>query len=181
MPNYGSAKYWEKRYKEQKGKTFDWLEDYEGLKELFDKFLKKKDKILMLGCGNSELSEKMYNDGYKNIENIDISKEVIKQMKERNIDKPLMTWKLMDCLNMKYDDKSFDAIVDKSTIDAILCGDYSFYNTAKMMNEVQRVLKDKGVYFAVSYGKPESRIFHFKRKHLDFNLDCFILSFLNSF
>ena len=42
----------------------------------------------------------------------------------------------MNALDMKFEDQSFDCILDKSTIDAILCGDYSFYNTAKMLNEV---------------------------------------------
>lgn len=31
MPNYGDLKYWEERYKNQKNKTFDWLEDYSSL------------------------------------------------------------------------------------------------------------------------------------------------------
>lgn len=53
MPNYGDVQYWEQRYKKQPGKTFDWLEDYETLKELLEKFVLKTDKILMLGCGNS--------------------------------------------------------------------------------------------------------------------------------
>lgn len=53
MPNYGDKQYWDNRYKKQKGKTFDWLEDYESLKELILKYITKKDKILMLGCGNA--------------------------------------------------------------------------------------------------------------------------------
>ncbi len=53
MPNYGNAEYWNNRYTKQNGKTFDWLEDYESLKQLIHKFVKKTDKILMLGCGNS--------------------------------------------------------------------------------------------------------------------------------
>lgn len=49
-----------------------------------------------------------------------------------------------------------------------------------MIDEVQRVLKVKGVYFVISYGKPESRLFHFKRPNLDFDLNCYILSELKS-
>ena len=37
------------------------------------------------------MSEKMYDDGYCNIENIDISQVVIDQMTERNISRPKMT------------------------------------------------------------------------------------------
>lgn len=123
----------------------------------------------------------MYKDGYKNIVNIDISEIVIKQMKLRNIKNTKMTWLVMDCLKMEFKDNEFDAIIDKSTIDAILCGEYSFYNTAKMLNEVQRVLSPGGLYMSISYGKPETRVFHFKREHLDFGLECYVLSNLNSF
>ena len=35
----------------------------------------------MVGCGNSKLSDQMYQAGYHNIVNIDISPSVIQQMK----------------------------------------------------------------------------------------------------
>ena len=41
----------------------------------------------MVGCGNSRLSEDMYDVGYHNITNIDISDTVIRQMTERNAKK----------------------------------------------------------------------------------------------
>ena len=78
----------------------------------------------------------MYNQGYKDIINVDISTVVIEQMSERNKDKPEMTWQVMDILKMTFPDEKFDVVIDKSTIDAILCGDYSFYNTAIMLHEV---------------------------------------------
>ena len=118
----------------------------------------------------------MYDAGYTNIDNMDISQVVIDQMKKRNEDREGMRWVVMDALDMKYESETFDCVIDKSTIDAILCGEYSFYNTAKMLKEVQRVLKTGGTYFAISYGKPETRVFHFKRKHLDFELSCYVLS-----
>ena len=34
MPNYGDPKYWDKRYAENEGTVFDWLEDYNSLKSL---------------------------------------------------------------------------------------------------------------------------------------------------
>lgn len=32
MPNYGDVTYWNQRYKNSPGETFDWLEDYSTLK-----------------------------------------------------------------------------------------------------------------------------------------------------
>ena len=48
MPNYGEKKYWEERYESQKGKTFDWLEDYESIKPIIEKNIgiNKEAKIL---------------------------------------------------------------------------------------------------------------------------------------
>lgn len=56
---------------------------YAGLKELLGQYLRKGDQLLMAGCGNSRLSEEMYEDGYTTIANIDISRVVIDHMAER--------------------------------------------------------------------------------------------------
>lgn len=64
----------------------------------------------------------MYDDGFENIINIDISSIVIKQMQESNSQRSKMSWVVMDALKMNFKDGDFDAVIDKSTIDAILCG-----------------------------------------------------------
>lgn len=66
----------------------------------------------------------------------------------------------MDIRDLNYDDNFFDFTVDKSTIDALLCGDNSFINVAIMTKEVMRTLKPGGIYMIISYGQPENRIFH---------------------
>lgn len=66
----------------------------------------------------------------------------------------------MDVRDLQYEDNYFDLIIDKSTMDALLCGDQSFLNVAIMTKEVQRVLKTSGIYLIISYGQPENRIMH---------------------
>ena len=39
----------------------------------------------------------------------------------------------MDVRNMSYPSNIFDLIIDKSTIDALLCGDSAYMNVAKML------------------------------------------------
>jgi ubiquinone/menaquinone biosynthesis C-methylase UbiE len=76
----------------------------------------------------------------------------------------------MDVRELKYPDSKFDLIVDKSTIDAMLCGNNAYFNVAIMLVECQRVLKTGGYYVAVSYGQPPNREFHFQRDNLSFEL-----------
>ena len=64
------------------------LEDYDTLKPILEDLkLDKACKIINLGCGNAEFSENMYDDGYKNIINIDIAPNVIEYMRGRSKDK----------------------------------------------------------------------------------------------
>lgn len=139
MPNYGDPKYWDKRYSENEGSMFDWLEDYQSLKPLLSDLIPSKSaRILIIGCGNAPLSEDLYDDGYLNVVNIDISSVVIKQMRERNSEKrPGMVYEVMDCTEMKeFADNTFDVAIDKSTIDALLCGDNAYIMVAKMTGEI---------------------------------------------
>ena len=75
--------------------------------------------------------------------------------------RPEIKWEVMDCCEMDYPDNFFDMVIDKSTIDALLCGNNAYLDVARMLDESQRVLKVGGIYFAVSYGNPENRSFHF--------------------
>ena len=53
-------------------------------------------------------------------------------MKERNREsRPTMEWLVMDITDMShFESNTFDVAIDKSTIDALLCGDDSFVNVA---------------------------------------------------
>ena len=44
-----------------------------------------------------------------------------------------MEWDVMDVTDMKYKTESFDHIIDKSTVDALLCGNMGCYDLALMM------------------------------------------------
>ncbi|KAL1804935.1 hypothetical protein ACET3Z_028003 [Daucus carota] len=53
----------------------------------------------------------------------------------------------MDVRNMSvFQSDSFAAVIDKGTLDSLLCGHNSRENAAKMLREVARVLKANGVY-----------------------------------
>ena len=134
MPNYGDPKYWDKRYQEQDGIMYDWLEKYDTLKNIIKDCAAKDSKVLMIGCGNAEVSENMYDDGYQNITNIDISPVVIEQMGKRCVSRPLMKYKIIDACKMDgIPDASFNLVIDKGTSDSLLCSDKSYINVANMM------------------------------------------------
>lgn len=180
MPEYGDPTYWDDRYAKNAGSMFDWLEDYNSLKAILSQYLKPEYKILVIGCGNANFSEDLYDAGFPHIYNIDISKVVINQMKKRNAHRKLMKWEFMDCCKLTYPDNFFDIAIDKSTIDALLCGDNSYVITALMLKESQRVIKENGgIYLAISYGKPETRSMHFQRKFLSWTLKEYVLTMAN--
>ena len=113
MPNYGKKEYWDKRYKTSH-RSFDWLEDWKSLKGILGSLINKKDKILNIGCGNATITEEMYDEGYENIVNMDISPIVIEQMKQKNASRTNMIYEVGDMMNMKYENDEFDVILDKS-------------------------------------------------------------------
>ena len=94
-------------------------------------------KILILGCGNADFSADLYDEGYENIINVDISDVVIKQMADKHEEeRPQMKWIVMDITDMKeFETDSFDLAIDKSTIDSLICSEDLFLKVALMMKE----------------------------------------------
>lgn len=137
---------------------FDWYQKYSALKDLFGLYIKTSDIILMSGAGNSSLSEDMYEGGFTNISNVDISRVVVDQMQERHRGKTSMAWQQMNMCALDFGDATFNVVLDKGTMDSILCGKGSIENVSKMCQEVSRVLKPDGVFIIVSYGMPCNRL-----------------------
>ncbi|KAL3617155.1 hypothetical protein CASFOL_038902 [Castilleja foliolosa] len=155
---YGEAWYWDNRYAHDSS-IFDWYQKYPSLAPLIRLYVPRRQPILIVGCGNSAFSEGMVDDGYDEVVNIDISTVVIEAMRMKYLNCPQLKYMVMDVRDMSaFGTRSFAAVIDKGTLDSLLCGHNSHHNAAKMLEEVWRVLKDKGVYILITYGSPAYRL-----------------------
>lgn len=77
-----------------------------------------------------------------------------------------MTWAVMDCRKLDYPEATFDFIIDKTTVDALLCGKKAALNVARYLAEAYRVLKPACYYILVSYARPALRLKHLQRQHV---------------
>ena len=57
------------------------------MKDVLVRLVPKSARVLMVGCGNSVMSEAMVLDGYERVVNIDISGSVVATMNQRAVDK----------------------------------------------------------------------------------------------
>ncbi|XP_067388574.1 eEF1A lysine and N-terminal methyltransferase isoform X1 [Emydura macquarii macquarii] len=150
---FGSALYWERFFQQRGPRAFEWYGGYTQLCTALHKYVRPRDKVLVVGCGNSELSEQMYDVGYQDIVNVDISEVVINQMRERNAQKrPKMSYLLMDMLQMDFQDAQFQVVLDKGTLDAILVDEEeaTLERVNRMFAEIGRVLQVGGRYLCIS-------------------------------
>ncbi|KAK9147116.1 hypothetical protein Sjap_007019 [Stephania japonica] len=155
---YGDPSYWERRYAKDP-RPFDWYQSYPSLAPLIRLYVQPNSRVLVVGCGNSVFSEGMVEDGFQDVVNIDISSVAIEAMKKKYSDNAALKYIRMDVRDMsEFESGSFDAVIDKGTLDAIMCGNNSQENSIKMVEEIRRVLKDEGVYILISYGAPAIRL-----------------------
>lgn len=163
MAQYGKGEYWDDRYSRDP-EPFDWYQRWAGLKDIFTQYLQPQHLILNVGAGNSRLSEEMFDDNYTNITNIDISATVVNAMKEKYADRQGMSYQQQDVRSMDtFADGSFDCVIDKGTMDSVLCGEGSTHNCQKALQNIARVLNTNGVFISVSHGQPTYRLTYLQR------------------
>ncbi|EGR34823.1 protein kinase domain protein [Ichthyophthirius multifiliis] len=164
MSQYGKADYWEERYTRDP-EPFDWYQRFQGIKQFIVPYLTAESRILNVGAGNSRLSEELFDEGYTYITNIDISQVVTKQMQEKYKDKP-STFKyiMMDVKIMDLPNSSFDIVIDKGTLDSVICGENTVTNAMKALTNISQILKPNGIYICISYGQPDHRLLYLDKQ-----------------
>ena len=91
------------------------------------------------------MSEEMYHDNYHSIVNTDYSEVIIDLMRKRCDKLDKMSWEVMDINDLRYKPGSFECILEKGTLDALLVGEKSPWslseeNTIKMDRILERVI-----------------------------------------
>ena len=147
---FAEEDYWNKFFKNRK--EFEWYAEYNHLKDVFNKYIKFNDSLLIIGCGNSSLSAELYDYGFKNNISVDISEVVVQQMNQKYNSKDErkgLEFKCMDVFDLKFDKNSFSVVIDKGTLDAI-ASDNKSLDVNKMFEQMDSVLKPFGRYLCVS-------------------------------
>jgi hypothetical protein len=108
------------------------------------------------------LGASLYDDGYKNITNTDISEVVISSMRSLHSSlRPQMEWLIADCTNMftpttNLQRHSFDVIIDKATMDTLLFRHKTIDGISlihKMLHQVYSLLAENGIYIWITSRK----------------------------
>ncbi|KAH7649605.1 hypothetical protein FG379_001231 [Cryptosporidium bovis] len=184
LPNeaedFSSSRYWDEFFRkrgENGNHSFEWYGEFcelEGL--LVDSMIRSGDgersrfenkKILHIGCGSSSLGADLYDIGFKNITNIDFSKDIISEMLKKNKKRSEMKWLCVD-VEKEFEDYvsnennfgQFDTIIDKGFLDAYLSSNTSLDNDPKCMLKSKEylrrsldLLKDGGKYVLITLGQ----------------------------
>lgn len=122
-------------------------------------------RILVLGCGRSTLSPTLYEAGFRNIVNVDISPTVIADMAAQHRACESMRWEVVDLaeLHRHFAPASFDVVIDKATCDVFLAVDRHELAEAQdrtrlIHARIHDLLVDGGRFFVVSKYEPARRL-----------------------
>ena len=151
ISEFRKKSYWDKFFTERE-KSFEWYGDWSEIKDVVPSYC--QGEILISGCGNSALSERMYDLEFDCL-SVDYSSKVIKEMKKMAVKsgKKDMRFQKMDLRDLgEFEDERFGTILDKACLDAILTDDSEevLSDVRKILNEQIRVLKTGGQYVIVT-------------------------------
>jgi len=158
---------------------FDWYLDYEALrpsiKELLPNLVSNVE-MLLVGCGNSPLGEKFYDDGFRNITLVDFAEAAIAFMKTRSANKrPELKYYAMDVCRLPFVDNTFKVVIDKGTVDCVLCDIDPKVKMDQLLSHISRVLTEQGVFLVVSFGGPDDRLSFFDMPKYSWSIHCYVV------
>lgn len=182
---FRKREYWETRF--EKEETYEWLVSIHQIIPLLRRRLPglfsttAVRKVLVVGCGNSDASfelwracseakekqDELTTSNNLSVTSMDYSVTVIENMRTKY---PELTWIVQDMTDMKdVLPNSFDYVLDKAAMDALVVDEGDPWNpnsftkdrVARMMTEINRILKPGGTFIQVSFQQP-----HFRKAYL---------------
>ncbi|GIL49254.1 hypothetical protein Vafri_5381 [Volvox africanus] len=172
---FSLSSYWDERYLREGGAPFEWYRDYNSLEPILSRHLDKSRPVLHVGVGTSRVQFQMHHDGYREIVNVDYAPVCIQQLSELHAGLPGLSYEVADCRNMpQYIDASFGGgVLDKGTLDALLCGDNDEVDADAMLQECHRVLPDGSSYIGITYAPPRTRLRYLLRPQLEWEVSFY--------
>jgi len=130
--------------KEKYGKSIDKSGLWQSEKVMFEKYVKKTDKILDLGCGAGRTTINLYRLGYQNIIGLDISDELLQHatnyVEKNNLN---IEFILSDATKIEYDPDTFDTVF--FSYNGLMCIP-KHENREKIFKNVYKILKSNGIF-----------------------------------
>lgn len=180
----GTQEYWDKRYKMEidnfrshgdVGEVWFGEDCIDRIIYWLDKseWIGKDDSILDIGCGNGMTLIELSSNDYTNLTGYDYSSDAISLAKEIAIKhKCSVKYYVKDILepvSTRNDDNddalTFKMVHDKGTYDAISLSENSKQNRSTYIDNIYKMLNDKGIYIITSCNWTQDELVeHFKEK-----------------
>ncbi|KAJ1087451.1 hypothetical protein NDU88_000622 [Pleurodeles waltl] len=176
---YSSVGFWDGRYRAD-GPPRDWFGGLSSFGGLLEEQLRREDRLLVLGCGDSSLSYDLFQKGYTSITNIDYSPVCIEAMSRRHAHCHGMVWTIMDARALAFPNESFDVVLEKGTLDAMMVEERDPWNVSpqtaalldQVLKEVSRVLRPGGRFISITFAQPHFRKRHYAQPGYSWSISC---------
>jgi SAM-dependent methyltransferase len=168
-PAYGSRDYWDQRYANPETSNHEWYFGYDTLQPLVHELLPARPSdqwsALEVGCGDRPILPDLVADPhFANCRAIcfDYAPTVVRALRHAareaarsNPALPVVSYEQADARSLSYSNESFDIVLDKGTIDAMMCSiSEGVSNAQQICSEAARVVSPGGVIVIVSHMNP---------------------------
>ncbi|XP_053566316.1 EEF1A lysine methyltransferase 4 isoform X2 [Bombina bombina] len=172
---YKEQVYWDSRYQEEQEDTggHEWFGSYSDFSCLVRKELRPGSSGLVLGCGTSSLSVDLHAEGVSPVVSIDYSPVCIAEMAQRHAGRAGMSWLVMDARELQFPDGSFDLVIEKGTLDAMMVDEKDPWSVSpQTITLVSRVLSPDGIFISVTFSQPHFRGRHYAQPQYGWSVSC---------
>lgn len=177
---FDNGRFWDERYyippdRSVEDAAYDAYNDFDAAYPHIEPYLDNVDglRILVIGCGTSQIARKLAKLGHCSIVNADLSQQLVQRMLTPEEIVEGVDVVCADATNMyMYPDGWFDLIVDKALLDTLFTRTTMMTDVPAMIDEMSRLLAPGGTYLIFSTGPPPARQDYLERKPLHWRVRC---------